>query len=366
MTTSLDDLTTPMTADEARAAIYAALAARGVKTTGWKTGAVVRTIVYGLGVVASALSTLQATLARGGFLDLAEEDWLSLVALYVFGETRAAGTFAATTVTLTNSGGGVYSGAAGDLIVASSVNGKQYRSTEAYSLAALGTVNVAVEAIEVGEDSNAAAGDIDTVVTALNGVSVTNATGAVGTDEETDPVLRERCRAKWATLGTGSTEPAYDYWARTASSEVVRVTVRENDDLGTTTDGDVTVVLAAASAGVSATAVSDVDSYIQTKRPLCANVHVASATAFAVPVTAALTVRTGYGAAAVAEASSSLATYASSLRIGETVYRSAVIEVLMQPAGVVNAVLTVPTADVALSWDEIAAITDSLSYVEIP
>ena len=51
MTTTLEELITSMTVDEAKTAIYDALAARGVTTTGWKPGAVVRTIIAALAII---------------------------------------------------------------------------------------------------------------------------------------------------------------------------------------------------------------------------------------------------------------------------------------------------------------------------
>ena len=62
MSYSLAELTTPLTADEVEAALYAALAARGAKTTAWKPGAVVRTIIAGVAIVLAAFSSLVAAI----------------------------------------------------------------------------------------------------------------------------------------------------------------------------------------------------------------------------------------------------------------------------------------------------------------
>lgn len=218
--TTLDQLVEPMTVDEAKAAVYAALEARGVKTTSWKPGAVVRSIIVGASIIYAAFSRLQALVGRQGFLDLSEGDWLTLVALYVYDVIRISGTFATGIVRLDNAGGGVYAGGVGSLIVASSVNGKSYRNTEPYSIGAgqMGVL-VHVEAIEIGSDSSAAAGDIDTLVTALSGVSVTNENALIGTDEELDVPLRQRCRDKLGTLSPNGPADAYNYFARSAVRE---------------------------------------------------------------------------------------------------------------------------------------------------
>ena len=80
MTTLLDDLTTPLTVDECKAAIYATIEARGTSTTAWEPGAVARTIIAGVSIVLAAMSVLIALIAKSGFLSLSEGDWLTVVA----------------------------------------------------------------------------------------------------------------------------------------------------------------------------------------------------------------------------------------------------------------------------------------------
>src|SRR5690606_22967724 len=135
--TTLEELTTPLTREEIEEAIYSTLAAKGVRTTSWKSGGVARTIITGTSIVLSAFSRLQALIAKGGFLDIAEDEWLTLVARHVYGVERIEGTFASGEVTLTNTGGGVFAGDAGDLVFSCSsgpAEGKTYRNTAAYSL----------------------------------------------------------------------------------------------------------------------------------------------------------------------------------------------------------------------------------------
>src|SRR3989304_1758463 len=88
---TLAELTTPLTVDEIKTAIYAALAPNGAATTTWKPGAVVRTIITGVAIVLAGFSRLQAAIAKSGFLGLAEGDWLTLVAFYVYDVTRGPG-----------------------------------------------------------------------------------------------------------------------------------------------------------------------------------------------------------------------------------------------------------------------------------
>jgi phage-related baseplate assembly protein len=302
MSYSLAELTTPLTADEVEAAIYAALAARGAKTTAWKPGAVVRTIIAGVSIVLAAFSSLAAMVAAGGFLGTAAGDWLTLLARYVFGVERIGGTFATGYVTLTNASATPYSGGADDLIVQNSTTDAAYRSTGAWYVAAGGTADVEVRAVELGSESTSPAGDIDELVTTLSGVTVANATALVGTDEETDSALRTRCLERTGALSPNGPRDAYGYVARTAVDEdgdAIGVTRVATQAVG---DGTVNVWVATATGpvtgyswvpgtdlGAIATAI-----YEQAE-PLSVTAVVASATALTIPVTCDLWIYTSSG-----------------------------------------------------------------------
>ena len=376
--TTLDDLITPMTVAEAREAVYDALAARGVTTTSWKPGAVARSIIAGLSVVVAALSAMQAQIAKLGFLEFAAGDWLTMVALYEYGVERDEGSFAAGTLTFDNASGSVFSGVAGDLIVSSSVNGKQYRNTESYTIGALATgVEIAFEAVEIGSDSSAAAGEIDTMVTALSGVTVTNDTEFVGTDPEDDATLRLRCRQKVGSLSPNGPADAYAYFARSATTDdgtsagVNRVRVVPD---GT---GTVDVYVASASGAVTGTvgdtttALGAVDAAIQDNVvPLCVTAVVQSVSGVSVSVTYEIWVRSTLGLTSTqvqSAISSAISDFVASHPIGGELVdndpgalyvdalRAAIAESL--PVGaVVKLSITVPAADVPLAIDEVAEL----------
>ena len=217
MTTTIDQLTTPLTVDECKTAIYTALASRGVSTTGWKPGAVVRTIIAGIAIILAAFSQLQAAIARSGFLDLAEEKWLTLLAHYVYGVERDQGSFATGVVVVDNGGGGVYSGDPGDLVFVSPSTGQAYRNTASFSIVALATgVEIPVQAVELGSVGTATPNTITVLQTALLGLTATNPNALVGSDPETDAILRTRCREKLATASPNGPRDAYSYFARSA------------------------------------------------------------------------------------------------------------------------------------------------------
>lgn len=214
---ALDDLTTPVTRAEVEASIYQMLSLIGVNTTSWKPGSVVRTMIAAVSIVLSAFSTLQASIARSGFLELSSGDWLTLVAYYVYGVTRIAATFATGQVTLVNSGGGVYSGSVGDLIFSNPTTGKTYRNTAPFTVGALATVTLAIQATEQGAASTSSPGAINTMTTPLLGVTCSNALAVVGADAELDPSLRARCSEKLGSLSPFGPWDAYAFAVRNAT-----------------------------------------------------------------------------------------------------------------------------------------------------
>jgi phage-related baseplate assembly protein len=370
---TLDELTTPLTTAEVRAKIYAALAARGVSTTGWKSGGVTRTIIESTSIVLAAFSRLQALIAKSGFLETSEGDWLTLVARYVYGVERNEGSFATGTVTLTNTGGGVYSGDAGDLVFSNSETGKTYRNTAAFSIGALEEdVEVSVQAEELGTDSNASPGAIDAFVTPLVGVTVTNEAAVVGADPETDAALRARALLKTGALSPNGARDAYVYVATTAeradgtSIGVTRVrTIADGD-------GNVDVYLATAAGAVQGDAedletdLGVINEAIQTQVvPLGVTAVVQSAAAAEINVTYELWVEndSGYTDAEIQDLiEERLIDFMASQPIGGhvlpsttgKVYVSAIRAVIgaVLPDDIIRVDVTLPAADFDLDVDE--------------
>ncbi len=375
--TTLDVLLEPMTVDEAREAIYSALAERGVSTTSWKSGAVVRSMVAGLSVVLAALSRMQSQIAKLGFLEHSEGEWLTKVAYYVYGVERDSGSAAAGTFTFDNSSGSVFSGSAGDLIVACSVNGKEYRNTESYTIGALATnVEIDFEAVELGTASNADANTVTTMVTSLAGVVVTNSVAIFGTDEEDDATLRLRCKEKLGALSPNGPADAYAYFARSARKDdgttagVTRVRVIPD---GT---GTVAVYVANASGAVTGTIgdtstdLGAVDDAIQRNAvPQCVTANIASVSTVAVPVTYEIWVRSiGLTNTQIADTiEASLGDFFRAHPIGGEIIspasgrlyvdalEAAIAEALPARA-LVKLTVTAPAADVALAIDEVATL----------
>jgi hypothetical protein len=287
-TFSIDDLVTPLETEEIKTNIYDALAVTGVTTTLWKPGAVVRTIIAIVAVILHALSVLVSNIARSGFLSLASATWLRLKALYDYNEEFQAATFAAGTVYVSNSSGGVYLLDADDLEVASSLTGKSYRNTASVTINALASnVAVSVQAVEAGAASSALPGEVDRVVTALAGLTVTNTATLVGLDDESDEQLRARCSAKLGSFSPNGPPDVYDYVAKSAvrSSNGSRIGVTR---VRTKPDGlgGIDIYCATATGALTAPDLADVDEAIQTQAaPLGITARTWSATEVSVPIT---------------------------------------------------------------------------------
>jgi len=217
---SFDELVTPLTRAEIQASFYRVYATLGLKTSSWKGGAVVRTMTWASSIVLSGFSALQASIAKSGFLELAEGPWLDLVAWYVYRQKRVAATFASGVLTLNNNGGGVYEADPDDLIFTNPATNKQYRNTAAVSIGS-GEQNVLVpvRAIEAGSTSSSQTGAITEITTTLLQVTCTNASPLIGNDEELDPALRTRSLESLGALSPFGPWDAYASAIRNATRD---------------------------------------------------------------------------------------------------------------------------------------------------
>ncbi|HKU42874.1 MAG TPA: baseplate J/gp47 family protein, partial [Polyangiales bacterium] len=114
---------------------------------------------------------LTAQIARSGFLELAEGDWLTLVARHVYGVEREQATFAAGEVTLTNSGGGSFTLDADDLVVWNPTIKKSFRNPAGFTLGPADDITIPIVAIEAGTASTSSPGAITEIETTLLGVT---------------------------------------------------------------------------------------------------------------------------------------------------------------------------------------------------
>jgi len=257
---AIDSLLKPLTTDEAEASILAVAASLGLPITAWQKGGVARSIILILATVYAAFTAIIALAIGGGFLDYAVGGWLTLLARNVYNVERIEATFAtaAQAVRLTNTGGGQYDIAPGDLTFSALIYGqkKLYRNTSSGTLLSGPgqTLLLDVQAVEVGAASSAVPGAIDTLETTLLGVTCTNVSAVLGQDAETDPALRIRARESLGALSPHGPKDAYRFIAKSAkradgsSCGVTRIAIPTPPG-----DGSLTVYVATSSGAVAGT-----------------------------------------------------------------------------------------------------------------
>jgi hypothetical protein len=87
----------------------------GLPVTSWQPGDPTRSLFI---IESEFLETLESVVVgfiQSGFLDYATGDWLKVLAKQVYNVDVPGATYATTTVTLTNNGGGVYDFLPGDI-----------------------------------------------------------------------------------------------------------------------------------------------------------------------------------------------------------------------------------------------------------
>lgn len=285
MAITLENLLVQATKEEIYEYAIAIAQALGLPVSTWQAGDPTRSLYHILSELLAERDEAAVFFCESGFLDYAEGDWLALLAEQTYGVTVDEATHATSTVTLENTGGGVYTLAAGDLTFLNSATGKTYHSTSGGTLSAGGTLDVDVVADEAGSDSSAAEDEIDELVTALLKVNITNSTAATGTDRPEDATIRVQCRDKLSSLSPNGPAGAYAYVARnsklTGTTGITRARVYAE-----ATTGDVLVYLAGPSGGVSEDdRAAAEEAIVKWATPLCMTPTVTAATDVTLAVT---------------------------------------------------------------------------------
>lgn len=340
----------------------------GFPVTAWQPFSVPLSMVENDAEALEDLYTLTAAIASGGFLSTAKGAWLDLHAEEFYNYTRTPGTFAEGTVTFGDPNSqGPFTRAAGEIVV-STAGGVRFTNKSSVTIPLGGTVSATVRAEAAGAAANVANSTIIAVVSSLPGVTVGNPDPGAGTwltlqgtDEESDELLRQRCRARWPALSTGTTASVYESWAKQASTSVSKATARAS----ATTPGLVTLTLAGNAGGVAPGVVTAVDAYVKERQPLAIFVQCASAANQVVTVTGTVSVSSPLLASATAEVALNLQQLIADTPIGGTVYLAAIIEAVMAAPGVVNVALTAPVADVVLTALQVATLTQTLTFVAV-
>jgi len=283
---SLKEYISAVTVEQVKESAFNALEDLGFPVTSWHSGAVPRTMSVLFARLISPWTSAMAAIAAGGLLDYAERGLLTLLAKQVYDVDREAATFAAGFLTLDNAGGGNYVVQPRRLRALNPTTKKLYTNSAPFTLAPLQTgLVIPIEALEQGSASSAAPATITQLQTPYIDVSVTNAESLVGRDEESDPSVRLRCRAKTGSLSPNGPRDAYEFIARTPSL-VGSVTVTRTRIIAESDSGDVRCILAGPSGPLDSGDVALVQTgYDRLACPQCIDGIAESANGVAVPVT---------------------------------------------------------------------------------
>lgn len=355
----------------------------GLPVTSWLPGDPTRSDYHVVAEELEAVELVIANFVASGFLDHAEDFWLTLLADQVFDVQRTSAAYATCTILLTNAGGGYFNPQPGDITVKSSTSDQTYHTTDGGTLASGPgtTLELDVVADVAGSAGSASIAEINTLVTTMLSVTVSNTTAATAVDEESDQALRARCRAKLGSLSPNGPRDAYVYVATTPSLSGTPNVTRARAFADSPT-GLVTLYLAGPSGAVAGADRTLVEAGIVAyATPLTITPTVLSATNVIVAVTYQLWL---YASVGVTAAEAQVAVEAAldamfvSRPIGGDVITGSGALYLTMIESVIRAVypqhsfrvsVSLPTGDTALDPNEVAvkgAVTPTITFVDDP
>ena len=317
---TVTQLLTPITQAQFFATFQNALVTLGIPATQWRSGGVASTMLQALASTCASFSTLMTSALASMFLDYATGSWLVLLAYYVYGVNAIPATFASGFVTLTNSGGGVYTYAANTFTILNTTTKQTYVVTQPFTLGALSSLTVSVSATTSGSAGSAAPGQINALVTVALGVTVTNGLSVVGQDAQSDADLRATCRAALGGLSVRGPRNAYTWAVKTALNAGVPVNINRISVSSASSNGIVTVYCASPSgvpvAGDLTAAAANIEAAVR-PNAVTAYTYAATPVTYGPTVTIYATAIPGLTAAAVqAGAAAALAAQLSLYPIG--------------------------------------------------
>ena len=329
--------------------------------TNYVPGDPLRTLLELQGEAVADVERTVSALADAGYLLRAPGEWLSLLTESHYATARQPSTFAQGLIRLVASTAGAVSVPPG--LIVGTASGLKYSTLEAGTVPAGSYLDVPIRAEQPGSGYNVSVGTINVLHTPLPGLAATNVAGwllEAGADEEGDEALRTRARLRWPELGGGATAAAYERWALTAHPSVDRVLILDEHPRG---QGTVDVVLWG-TGGLGAEVVAAVNVFVQSRRPVTADVQVYSATERLVPVALELYAPWGDRPSIEAEVLRQLALLQQAAPIGSVLYRAQVIEAAMLPAGVMD--VRTELSDVHLGTTEALTLAPALTWRSAP
>jgi len=361
----------------------------GLPVDSWQPGDPTRSQFHIESELLEARDKLAAGFTRSGFPETAEGDWFKHHAKQFFNVDIPGASRAKTKVRLTNNGGGLYGTdiiKPNALTFKNNITGKTYRNTESGTLASGPgtTLDIEVEAEEAGSASSAGAGEITIMVTTLLGVTCSNATAAIGVDEQDKATSLKQCLDKLSMRSPNGPPGAWSFVARestlTGSTAVTRAR-----EFGSSETGAVTLYIAGPSGAVGEADRALVEAAIaKYALGLCITPTILSATNVIVPVTYELWVyssvnRTSDQAKAeiltalqkailAREIGGDIITGASTGKLYKSLLESTIQNVYGQTKAF-RVSVTTPSGDTSLANNEVATlglVTGTINFVKDP
>lgn len=330
-------------------------------TTAWQPFSVPATLTDIDAQAISDLEDLVCAIGRGGILDLAEGEWLTLLAANVYGLTRIPASGAIVSLKATNSTASAIPITTGGVVVRDAL-GHRYKSYEAVSVPANGSANAPFIALEAGNASNTVQAPL-TLETTVAGLSLSlrddaSTAGLVeaGRDAETDEELRQRCKGRWTSLAKAANSDGY------ASAVISGVpTITRAVAFGSPTRPGVVEIAVANAAGTATDAeIAAAEAAVAVILPTCIDAEVHGCSTVTVALTASVDVQTGYKDAAITAIDEAFSDLLSSTPIGgfqvgsrRILSREAIIAAIMSAPGVVDCEVSAPASDVSLSVGQV-------------
>lgn len=343
-------------------------------TTAWQPFSVPATLTDIAAQAVSDLSDLVSAIGRGGILDLAEGEWLSLLAAQTYGIERFPASGAIVSLKATNSTSSAVSILIGAVVVRDAL-GHRYKSYDSVSVPANGTANVPFIALEAGNASNTVQAPL-TMETTVAGISLSLRDDAAtaglveaGRDAETDTELRIRCKGRWTALARAANSDGYASAIISAVPTITRAVASGSP----TIPGAVEISIANAAGTATEAEIAAATAAVEAILPTCISADIHGCTTVSVSLTASIDVATGYGEAATAAIDEAFSDLLSNTPIGGNVVgsrrilsREAIIAAVMSAPGVLDCDVTSPASDVELSAGQVPIKgTVSITFAEV-
>lgn len=289
----IDTLLVPTTAPTIQARIVGILVTMGVRADLWPVRDAAFSIIVTVSAILAGFFDNFISAVSAAWLPTSTGGWLAWLALYMYGVTKTPATFASGQITLTNGGGGSFTFQPFEATFQNSGTKATYTNTDAIALGpGPGTTQTLnVQATVQGSGSNAVPGAIDTIVTTMTAVTVTNVSPVLGVDAQSDGSLQLECWNAIAANSPFGPAQSFGYAVQTAVNSVTGLPVNIDRFISSESShtGQVTIWVASPGGAAVPTDVQGVqNNVLAIARPPCVTPTTVSATT--VPDNDAITV----------------------------------------------------------------------------